>query len=92
MTIVSFPFIGMSASDYQALQMIKLSKHLTMLICGNTTCRGASQLIGQELIKPSSIHNDDLLSLYGDEYLYLSCVSFVKEVGHFILASNWRGF
>ena len=43
-------------------------------------CRGASQLIQHDVIKPSSIHAGDVLQMFGDEYMYLSSVVFVKEV------------
>lgn len=32
------------------------------------------------MIKPKSIHNQDILDTYDKEYLYLSCVKFVKQV------------
>jgi serine/threonine-protein phosphatase 2A activator len=32
------------------------------------------------LIRPKSIHNEELLSAYGDDYMYLACVKFVKMV------------
>jgi serine/threonine-protein phosphatase 2A activator len=41
---------------------------------------GASQLIDHKYMKPKSIHNDDILDNFSKEYLYLSCVSFVKKV------------
>lgn len=43
-------------------------------------CRGASQLIQHDVIKPNSIHVDNILELFADEYLYISSVAFVKEV------------
>eukprot|EP01018_Ginkgo_biloba_P013134 Gb_13358 [translate_table: standard] len=41
---------------------------------------GSAQLIDHKYMKPKSIHNDDILSSYSNEYLYLSCVAFVKKV------------
>jgi serine/threonine-protein phosphatase 2A activator len=41
---------------------------------------GSGQLVGHPLIRPKSIHNEDLLSTYGDDYMYLACVKFVKSV------------
>jgi serine/threonine-protein phosphatase 2A activator len=41
---------------------------------------GSGQLVGHPLIRPKSIHNEELLSMYGDEYMYLACVKFVKAV------------
>jgi len=32
------------------------------------------------MIKPKSIHNQDIIDQYDTEYLYLSCVKFVKQV------------
>lgn len=41
---------------------------------------GSSQLIDHRYMKPKSIHNDDILENFSKEYLYLSCVAFVKKV------------
>lgn len=41
---------------------------------------GSAQLVGHTLIRPKSIHNDELLAAYRDSYLYLGCVAFVKQV------------
>ncbi|XP_059656499.1 uncharacterized protein LOC132303299 isoform X2 [Cornus florida] len=41
---------------------------------------GSSQLIGHKYMKPKSIHNEDILENYSNEYLYLSCIAFVKKV------------
>ncbi|KAF6265505.1 PTPA-domain-containing protein [Scenedesmus sp. NREL 46B-D3] len=41
---------------------------------------GSGQLLGHPLIKPKSIHNEELLSMYGDDYMYLACIKFVKAV------------
>jgi len=45
---------------------------------------GASQLVGHPILKPKSIHNEEVLEAFSHEYLYLGCVCFVKEVkkGH----------
>lgn len=45
---------------------------------------GSAQLIDHKYMKPKSIHNEDILENFSDEYLYLGCVSFVKKVkkGH----------
>lgn len=41
---------------------------------------GSAQLVGHPLIRPKSIHNEELQSAYGDDYMYLACVKFVKMV------------
>lgn len=41
---------------------------------------GSSQLIDHKYMKPKSIHNEDILESFTNEYLYLSCVAFVKKV------------
>ncbi|XP_042495103.1 serine/threonine-protein phosphatase 2A activator-like [Macadamia integrifolia] len=41
---------------------------------------GSSQLIDHKYMKPKSIHNQDILDNFSNEYLYLSCIAFVKEV------------
>ncbi|XP_024984860.1 serine/threonine-protein phosphatase 2A activator [Cynara cardunculus var. scolymus] len=41
---------------------------------------GASQLIDHKHMKPKSIHNEDILDNFSKEYLYLSCINFVKKV------------
>ena len=38
--------------------------------------------MGHPLIRPKSIHNEELLAAYGDDYLYLACVKFVKSVSN----------
>jgi serine/threonine-protein phosphatase 2A activator len=43
------------------------------------------QLVGHPLIRPKSIHNEDLLSTYGDDYMYLAGVKFVKSLNSFIV-------
>lgn len=39
---------------------------------------GSSQLVKHPIIQPSSIHDNDVLEEYSEDYLYLSCVRFVK--------------
>ncbi|KAF5843475.1 hypothetical protein DUNSADRAFT_15770 [Dunaliella salina] len=41
---------------------------------------GSAQLINHPLIRPKSIHNPDILEEFADEYLYLGCITFVKQV------------
>ncbi|KNA14622.1 hypothetical protein SOVF_105850 [Spinacia oleracea] len=41
---------------------------------------GAAQLIDHKYMKPKSIHNDDILENFSKEYLYLSCITFIKKV------------
>lgn len=41
---------------------------------------GSSQLIGHKYMKPKSIHNEDILDSFSTEYMYLSCIAFVKKV------------
>ncbi|CAF2043323.1 hypothetical protein YC2023_107821 [Brassica napus] len=42
---------------------------------------GSSQLIDHKYMKPKSIHNDDdILDNFSSEYMYLSCIGFVKTV------------
>ena len=41
---------------------------------------GASQLLHHDTIKPSSIHVNQVLQTFGEEYMYLSSVQFVKQV------------
>jgi hypothetical protein len=33
------------------------------------------------MIRPKSIDNDEVLEAYGERYMYLGCVHFVKQVG-----------
>lgn len=41
---------------------------------------GSSQLIDHKYMKPKSIHNDDILENFSNEYLYLAGISFIKKV------------
>lgn len=41
---------------------------------------GSGQLVGHPLIRPKSIHNAELLEAYGEQYMYLAAVKFVKTV------------
>ncbi|XP_006855475.2 serine/threonine-protein phosphatase 2A activator [Amborella trichopoda] len=49
---------------------------------------GSSQLIDHKYMKPKSIHNQDILDNFSHEYMYLSCVAFVKKVKKGILAEH----
>lgn len=41
---------------------------------------GACQLVGQDTLVPMSIHDENLLSTYQNEYLYFAGVAFIKKV------------
>lgn len=41
---------------------------------------GSSQLIDHKYMKPKSIHNQDILDNFSKEYMYISCIAFVKKV------------
>ncbi|KAI8596150.1 hypothetical protein EDD21DRAFT_312524 [Dissophora ornata] len=41
---------------------------------------GAAQLRGHKYIKPKSIHDDDIVSEFAKDYMYLSCVKFINSV------------
>lgn len=41
---------------------------------------GSAQLIHHPLIRPKSIHNEELLQMYGDDYMYLACIKYVQSV------------
>ncbi|PON70028.1 Phosphotyrosyl phosphatase activator, PTPA [Trema orientale] len=49
---------------------------------------GSSQLIDHKYMKPKSIHNDDILENFSNEYLYLSCIGFVKKVKKGLFAEH----
>ncbi|KAK9691438.1 hypothetical protein RND81_09G196700 [Saponaria officinalis] len=41
---------------------------------------GSAQLIDHKYMKPKSIHNEDILENFSKEYMYLSCIQFIKKV------------
>ncbi|KAF9956931.1 Serine/threonine-protein phosphatase 2A activator 2 [Mortierella alpina] len=41
---------------------------------------GAAQLRGHKYIRPKSIHDDDIVSEFAKDYMYLSCVKFINSV------------
>lgn len=41
---------------------------------------GSSQLIDHKYLKPKSIHSQDILDNFSNEYLYFSCILFIKKV------------
>ena len=41
---------------------------------------GASQLVGQDLIQPASVHDQELLTKMSSEYLYLDAIQFIYKV------------
>ena len=41
---------------------------------------GSSQLIGHKTIKPKSVHEEQVLETQSDDYLYVGCIRFIKEV------------
>jgi serine/threonine-protein phosphatase 2A activator len=41
---------------------------------------GAAQLQGHDVVRPSSITNDDTLEVYAPDYLYMDAVLFVRRV------------
>ncbi|KAL3635816.1 hypothetical protein CASFOL_020363 [Castilleja foliolosa] len=49
---------------------------------------GSSQLIDHKYMKPKSIHNEDILENFTKEYLYLSCIVFVKKVKKGLFAEH----
>ncbi|XP_022865583.1 serine/threonine-protein phosphatase 2A activator isoform X2 [Olea europaea var. sylvestris] len=49
---------------------------------------GSSQLIDHKHMKPKSIHNDDILENFANEYLYLSCIVFVKKAKKGLFAEH----
>lgn len=46
---------------------------------------GSSQLIDHKYMKPKSIHNDDIVENFSNEFMYVSGIAFIKKVkkGHF---------
>ncbi|KAF8106323.1 hypothetical protein N665_0144s0033 [Sinapis alba] len=49
---------------------------------------GSSQLIDHKYKKPKSIHNDDILENFSSEYMYMSCIAFVKKVKKGLFAEH----
>ncbi|KAK6912510.1 Phosphotyrosyl phosphatase activator, PTPA [Dillenia turbinata] len=49
---------------------------------------GSSQLIDHKYMKPKSIHNEDILDNFSNEYMYLSCIQFVKKVKKGLFAEH----
>ncbi|KAL5705199.1 hypothetical protein ACHQM5_023535 [Ranunculus cassubicifolius] len=49
---------------------------------------GSSQLIDHKYMKPKSIHNQDIIENFADEYLYISCIQFVKKVKKGLFAEH----
>ncbi|KAK3230696.1 hypothetical protein Dsin_002577 [Dipteronia sinensis] len=59
---------------------------------------GSSQLIDHKYMKPKSIHNHDILDNLSNEFMYLSCIAFIKKVNkglfadHSLLLDDISGF
>ncbi|KDP41406.1 hypothetical protein JCGZ_15813 [Jatropha curcas] len=49
---------------------------------------GSSQLIDHKYMKPKSIHNEDILENFSSEYMYLSCIAFIKKVKKGLFAEH----
>lgn len=49
---------------------------------------GSSQFIDHKYMKPKSIHNEDILENFASEYLYLSCIVFIKKVKKGLFAEH----
>ncbi|KAK4804031.1 hypothetical protein SAY86_003848 [Trapa natans] len=49
---------------------------------------GSAQLIDHKYMKPKSIHNEDILENFSDEYMYLSCITFIKKVKKGLFAEH----
>ncbi|KAF9607916.1 hypothetical protein IFM89_003730 [Coptis chinensis] len=49
---------------------------------------GSSQLIDHKYMKPKSIHNQDIVENFSGEYMYLSCIEFVKKVKKGLFAEH----
>ncbi|KAH9610480.1 hypothetical protein KSS87_023880 [Heliosperma pusillum] len=41
---------------------------------------GSAQLIDHKYMKPKSIHNEDILENFSSEFMYLSCIQFIRKV------------
>ncbi|KAJ9146454.1 hypothetical protein P3X46_028721 [Hevea brasiliensis] len=49
---------------------------------------GSSQLIDHKYMKPKSIHNEDIVENFSEEYMYLSCIAFIKKVKKGLFAEH----
>ncbi|KAG5118771.1 hypothetical protein AAZX31_12G083700 [Glycine max] len=49
---------------------------------------GSSQLIDHKYMKPKSIHNEDILENFSNEYMYLAGIAFVKKVKKGVFAEH----
>ncbi|XP_052204404.1 uncharacterized protein LOC127809567 [Diospyros lotus] len=49
---------------------------------------GSSQLVDHKYMKPKSIHNDDILDNFSNEYLYISGIAFIKKVKKGLFAEH----
>ncbi|XP_062164612.1 uncharacterized protein LOC133871229 [Alnus glutinosa] len=49
---------------------------------------GSSQLIDHKYMKPKSIHNQDILDNFSNEYMYIACILFVKKVKKGLFAEH----
>ncbi|KAF5739747.1 hypothetical protein HS088_TW12G00957 [Tripterygium wilfordii] len=49
---------------------------------------GSSQLIDHKYMKPKSVHNDDILENFSNEYMYLSCIAFIRKVKKGLFAEH----
>lgn len=41
---------------------------------------GAGQLVGHRHLRPKSIHDPDLLDMYGTQYMYLTCIQYINSI------------
>ena len=41
---------------------------------------GASQLATHKHLKPKSIHNEEVVEMFADKYLYFGCISFINSI------------
>lgn len=41
---------------------------------------GASQLANHPILKPKSIHDDQILEDFGEDYIYLGCIRFINSI------------
>ncbi|KAK3230940.1 hypothetical protein Dsin_002821 [Dipteronia sinensis] len=49
---------------------------------------GSSQLIDHKYMNPKSIHNHDILDNFSNEFMYLSCIAFIKKVKKGLFAEH----